>query len=83
MEDHARSPIVALPSVSIRCTLRSVAPDPKTERFMIRMDETERQMLTELAEMDGVSEANVVRQLIRREHARRSADDRRPRKPKR
>jgi hypothetical protein len=60
-----------------------VAADPKTERFMIRMDANERQMLAELAQMDGVSDANVVRQLIRREHARRSTEERRPRKPKR
>jgi len=60
-----------------------VAPDLKTERFMIRMDAVERQMLTELADLDGVSEATVVRQLIRREHARRSTEERRPRKPKR
>jgi hypothetical protein len=60
-----------------------VAADPKTERFMIRMDANERQMLAELAQLDGVSDANVVRQLIRREHARRSTEERRPRKPKR
>lgn len=50
---------------------------------MIRMDAVERQMLTELADLDGVSEATVVRQLIRREHAQRSPEERRPRKPKR
>lgn len=50
---------------------------------MIRMDAVERQMLTELADLDGLSEATVVRQLIRREHAQRSTDVRRPRKPKR
>lgn len=50
---------------------------------MIRMDANERQMLAELAQMDGVSDANVVRQLIRREHARRSTEERKPRKPKR
>ena len=60
-----------------------MAADPKTERFMIRMDANERQMLAELAQMDGVSDANVVRQLIRREHARRSTEERKPRKPKR
>ena len=60
-----------------------VAPDPKTERFMNRMDVAERQMLADLAEMDGVSEANVVRQLIRREHAKRSNEERKPKRPKR
>ena len=59
-----------------------VAPEPKTERFMIRMDAEERQMLTELADMDGISEANVVRQLVRREHAARSKERDR-KKPKR
>jgi hypothetical protein len=45
--------------------------DPKSERFMIRMARDERKMLAELAELDGVSEANVVRQLLRRAHAER------------
>jgi hypothetical protein len=63
--------------------VRVVAPDPKTERFMVRMDVAERQMLAELAEMDGLSEANVVRQLVRREHAKRSTEERKPNRPKR
>ena len=50
---------------------------------MIRMDANERQMLSELARMDGVSDANVVRQLIRREYSRRSTEERKPRKLKR
>jgi hypothetical protein len=49
----------------------SVAPDPKTERFMIRMDEDERRMLKELSDADGVSEATVVRQLLRKAHVER------------
>lgn len=60
-----------------------VAPALKTERFMIRMDVAERQMLADLAEIDGLSEANVVRQLIRREHAKRSSEERKPKRPKR
>lgn len=50
---------------------------------MIRMDVAERQMLAELAEMDGLSEANVVRQLVRREHAQRSNEERKPKRTKR
>jgi hypothetical protein len=60
-----------LTCTSVRCTLLYVAPDPKTERFMIRMDEEERKMLTELSDADGVSEATVVRQLLRKAHAER------------
>jgi hypothetical protein len=50
-----------------------MAPALKTDRFMIRMDPDERRMLTELSELDGVSEATIVRQLIRRAHAERMA----------
>ena len=74
---------LAFPCASNRCTFLAVAPDLKTERFMIRMDASERQMLSELADLDGVSEATVVRQLVRREHARRSTNERKPRKAKR
>ena len=58
-----------------------MAPELKTERFMIRMDPEERRMLTELADLDGLSEATVVRQLIRRAHAERAAE--KAKKPKR
>lgn len=50
---------------------------------MVRMGVAERRMLAALAEMDGLSEANVVRQLIRREHAKRSNEERKPKRPKR
>ena len=60
----------------------NVAPEPKTERFMIRMDAEERKMLTELADMDGVSEAHVVRHLIRQARAARSKEKER-KKPNR
>jgi hypothetical protein len=43
-----------------------VAPDPKDERFQIRMSGDEREMLRVLAEQAGESEATVVRQLIKR-----------------
>jgi hypothetical protein len=49
---------------------------------MIRMDSIERKMLAELANMDGASEADVVRQLIRRAYAERSKEPDR-KKPKR
>jgi hypothetical protein len=48
-----------------------MSPAPKDERFMIRMDTDERRMLRELADADGLSEATVVRQLIRRAHSDR------------
>jgi hypothetical protein len=61
-----------------------MAPAPKTERFMIRMDPDERRMLTELADQSGTSEATVVRQLVRRAHAERSTERNAKRsKPKR
>jgi hypothetical protein len=58
-------------------------PDLKTERFMIRMGRGERKMLSTLAELDGVSEATVVRQLVRRAHAERVGERSGGAKPKR
>jgi len=46
-----------------------MAPDAKTETFIIRLSPSEVQMLVELSDKSGESRANVVRQLIRREHA--------------
>jgi hypothetical protein len=43
-----------------------MAPDPKDERFQIRMSADERGMLRTLAEQAGESEATVVRRLVRR-----------------
>jgi len=51
-----------------------MAPDAKTETFIIRLSPTEVQMLAELADQSGESRANVVRQLLRREHAATFAD---------
>jgi hypothetical protein len=48
-----------------------MAPAPKDESFLVRMDADERRMLRELGDADGLSEATVVRQLIRRAHADR------------
>jgi len=42
-----------------------MAPEPKEERFQIRMNAEEREMLRTLAEDAGESEATVVRQLIK------------------
>lgn len=46
-----------------------MAPDAKTETFIIRLSPSEVQMLAELADETGESRANVVRQLIRKQHA--------------
>ena len=42
-----------------------MAPEPKEERFQIRMSAEEREMLRTLADDAGESEATVVRQLIK------------------
>jgi hypothetical protein len=63
-----------------------MAPDPKTGAFYMRMGETEDRMLEELSESIGLSRADVVRQLIRREHALKFGEVPRPKpkpKPKR
>jgi predicted DNA-binding protein len=46
-----------------------MAPDAKTETFIIRLSPSEVQMLAELADETGESRANVVRQLIRKQYA--------------
>jgi hypothetical protein len=46
-----------------------MAPEPKTGAFYMRMGETEDRMLQELADEIGLSRADVIRQLVRREHA--------------
>jgi hypothetical protein len=40
----------------------------KSERFAIRLDPIEQTMLNDLADLTGLSAADVVRQLIRKEH---------------
>ena len=45
--------------------MANMAPEPKEERFQIRMNTEEREMLRALAEDAGESEATVVRQLIK------------------
>jgi len=46
-----------------------MAPEQKTEAFLIRLGRTEDKMLRELSDQTGLTRADVVRQLIRREHA--------------
>lgn len=61
-----------------------MAPEQKSEAFFIRMGPTEIRMLLELSDKTGLSRSDVIRQLIRREHAEVFGDEPRPRpKPKR
>jgi hypothetical protein len=45
-----------------------MAPQAKTEALLVRMGEIEAAMLTDLSDHSGLSRADVIRQLIRREH---------------
>jgi len=57
---------------NVRSTLDNVmAPTKRAEVIGIRMDRTESAMLRELAALDGLTSADVVRLLVRREYARR------------
>lgn len=60
-----------------------MAPELKSEVFMIRMGATEASMLRELAEKSGLTRTDVVRQLIRREHGALFATEAKPKRPKR
>jgi hypothetical protein len=61
-----------------------MAPEPKTGAFYMRMGETEDRMLQELADEVGLSRADVIRQLVRKEHAQVFGKEPRPKpKPKR
>ncbi|MEO7036914.1 MAG: hypothetical protein ABI548_23395 [Polyangiaceae bacterium] len=42
-----------------------MAPEPKSETFMVRMSVEERDMLRTLAEQAGESDAAIVRRLVR------------------
>lgn len=46
-----------------------MSPEQKSESFLIRMGPTEVRMLQELSDKSGLTRSDVVRQLIRREHA--------------
>jgi hypothetical protein len=59
-----------------------MAPEAKTEAFLLRMGTTETRMLHELSEKTGLTRADVVRQLIRREHAQVIGDEPGPKRPK-
>ena len=47
-----------------------MAPERKDERFHLRISADEREMLRELAESAGESEATIVRRLIREAYAK-------------
>lgn len=46
-----------------------MSPEQKSESFLLRMGASEVKMLEQLADHTGLSRADVIRQLIRREHA--------------
>jgi hypothetical protein len=45
-----------------------MAPEPRTERLEIRISQTELEMLRQLAEAEGLSQADILRQCIRQRH---------------
>ncbi len=46
-------------------------PEKRSELIAVRLTETEVKLLTELAEVDGLYQSDVVRLLIRKGHADR------------
>jgi hypothetical protein len=60
-----------------------MAIEPKSDSFLLRMSPTETRMLLELAEKTGLSKSDIVRQLVRREHAETFGEATRVKKPKR
>jgi hypothetical protein len=60
-----------------------MASEPKTDSFLMRMAPTETRMLLELSEKVGLNKSDVIRQLVRREHAKIIGDKPRAKKPKR
>jgi hypothetical protein len=56
--------------------------EPKDQTLLVRLSATEAQMLTDLSESTGTSRAAVLRQLLRREHAK-VIGPAKPKKPKR
>ncbi|MGC4088427.1 MAG: hypothetical protein QM756_11125 [Polyangiaceae bacterium] len=46
-----------------------MVPTQRDEKFQLRMSADERKMLEALAEKDGLSASDKIRQLIRKEHA--------------
>jgi len=62
-------------------TMPDVAPDPRTERFTLRIAPAELAMLDALAEERGLSAADIVRMLIRDAY-RAKFGEKAPRRPK-
>jgi hypothetical protein len=61
-----------------------MAPTERDYMLRVRMAAEEQRMLTELADADGLTASDAVRQLIRRSHAERFPSVRKePAKPKR
>ena len=50
-----------------------MADEPRDIVFKVRMSTSEREMLDELSQQMGISASDVVRLLLRDEHARRKA----------
>jgi hypothetical protein len=61
--------------------LMAMATEPRDKQFLMRITETESRMIELLAEHTGLSRADVVRQLVRREYAQVLGDA--PKKRKR
>lgn len=59
-----------------------MAPLTRDEKFQLRMTTEERQMLEALADKDGFSSSDEIRQLIRKEYSARFGDAQ-PKKQKR
>lgn len=57
-----------------------MAPEPKDGAFYMRMGDTEARMLVELSELSGLKRPDVIRQLIRREHAKVAGEFPRPKR---
>lgn len=53
---------------------RSGKTRPRVIQFKVMVNEMERNMIQELAELDGVSLSDIVRGFIRREHATKMAE---------
>jgi len=52
----------------------AVAPTERTELLTVRTTPEEMAMLKRLAEADGISASDLIRQFIRRSHAERFGD---------
>lgn len=59
-----------------------MAPTKRENIFQIRISEEERRMLQVIADEDGLTSSDVVRQFIRREWLRRYGDVMRPKTKK-